>query len=176
VIGYVFGGTNSTWGFTNSTSFSQPNSLTDSPTGSYQNNTDSFAMGPLFSTAGQRGCRLDSRIRLQTELDVDGVLAETSPNNGASWQIINGFSGSSNAQFVPFTWGDVADGVADSRFRFRFISNDSQVFDGVYVDDVRVACVARSAVGNDGLPVSSGHFDGHPACGGTRWIVALGES
>ena len=147
VIGYVFGGTNSTWGFTNSTSFSQPNSLTDSPTGSYQNNTDSFAMGPLFSTAGQRGCRLDSRIRLQTELDVDGVLAETSPNNGASWQIINGFSGSSNAQFVPFTWGDVADGVADSRFRFRFISNDSQVFDGVYVDDVRVACVAGQPSG-----------------------------
>jgi subtilisin family serine protease len=146
-LGYVFGGTNSTWGFTNSTSFSRPNSLTDSPTGSYQNNTDSFAIGPLFSTTGQRGCRLDSRIRLQTELDVDGVLAETSPNNGASWQIINGFSGNSNAQFVPFTWGDVADGVADSRFRFRFISNESQVSDGVYLDDVRVGCVAGSPSG-----------------------------
>jgi len=143
-LGYAFGGTNSTWGFTNSASFSQPNSLTDSPTGSYQNNTDSFAMGPVFSTTGQRGCRLDSRIRLQTERDSDGVLAETSPNNGASWQIINGFSGSSNAQFVPFTWGDVADGVTDSRFRFRFFSNDSLVFDGVYIDNVRVVCVAGS--------------------------------
>ncbi|MBX3329438.1 MAG: S8 family serine peptidase [Nitrospira sp.] len=143
-LGYAFGGTNSTWGFTNSASFSQPNSLTDSPTGSYQNNTDSFAMGPVFSTAGQRGCRLDSRIRLQTELDTDGVFAETSPNNGTSWQIINGFSGSSNAQFVPFTWGDVADGVTDSRFRFRFKTNDSLVFDGVYLDNVRVVCVAGS--------------------------------
>ena len=141
-LGYAFGGTNSTWGFTNSTSFSQPNSLTDSPTSSYQNNTDSFAMGPLFSTTGQRGCRLDSRVRLQTELDVDGVLAETSRNSGASWQIINGLSGSRNAQFIPFTWGDVADGAAGSRFRFRFISNESQVFDGVYVDNVRIVCVA----------------------------------
>ena len=85
---------------------------------------------------------MDSRIRLQTELDADQVLAETSSNNGTSWQIINGLSGSSNAQFVPFTWGDVADGAADARFRFRFISNDSQAFDGVYVDNVRVVCVA----------------------------------
>ena len=143
-LGYVFGGSNSTWGFTNSTSFSQPTSLTDSPTGNYQNNTDSFAIGPKFSTTGQRGCRLDSRVRMQTELDTDGVLAETSPDSGASWQIINGLSGSSNAQFVPFTWGDVADGVADSRFRFRFISNDSLAFDGVYVDNVRIVCVAGS--------------------------------
>ncbi len=70
------------------------------------------------------------------------MLAETSPDRGASWQIINGLSGSSNAQFVPFTWGDVADGVVDSRFRFRFIANDSLVFDGVYVDNVRIVCVA----------------------------------
>ncbi|BFU89602.1 MAG: hypothetical protein NTAFB01_07890 [Nitrospira sp.] len=146
-LGYVFGGTNSTWGFTNSASFSQPNSLTDSPTGSYQNDTDSFAIGPLFSTTGQRGCRWDSRVRLQTELDTDGILVETSKNSGTTWQTINGVSGSSNAQFVPFTWGDVADGIADSRFRFRFISNDSQVFDGVYVDNVRVACVAGSPSG-----------------------------
>ncbi len=141
-LGYVFGGTKSTWGFTNSTSFSQPNSLADSPTGSYQNDTDSFAMGPVFSTTGQRGCRWDSRVRLQTELDTDGILAETSRNAGTSWQIINGASGSSNAQFIPFTWGDLADGAADSQFRFRFIANDSQVFDGVYIDNVRVVCVA----------------------------------
>ncbi|CUS36643.1 Peptidase S8 and S53 subtilisin kexin sedolisin (modular protein) [Candidatus Nitrospira nitrificans] len=141
-LGYVFGGTTGTWGFTNSTSFSQPNSLTDSPTGSYQNDTDSFAMGPVFSTTGQRGCRLDSRVRLQTELDTDGVLIEISRDSGTSWQIMNGLSGSSNAQFVPITWGDIADGMADSRFRFRFMSNESQVFDGAYLDNVRIACVS----------------------------------
>jgi subtilisin family serine protease len=146
-LGYVFGGTNSTWGFTNSTSFSPPNSLTDSPTGSYQNNTDSFAMGPVFTTGGQRGCRLDSRVRLQTDQNIDKLLVETSRNSGTSWQPTREVTESSDAQFVPFTWGDVADGVAGSRFRFRFISDESLVFDGVYVDDVRVACVAGQPSG-----------------------------
>jgi len=141
-LGYEFGGVNSTWGFTNSASFSQPNSLSDSPMGNYQNNTDSFAIGPVFSTEGQRGCRFDSRLRLDTEQDIDGLVVETSRNSGTSWQPIRGDTENSNGQFVPFTWGDVADGVAGSRFRFRFISDERQVFDGVYVDDVRVACVA----------------------------------
>ncbi|BFU89604.1 MAG: hypothetical protein NTAFB01_07910 [Nitrospira sp.] len=141
-LGYVFGGINSTWGFTNSTSFSQPNSLSDSPNGNYQNDTDSFAIGPVFSTKGQRGCRLDSRVRLETEQDIDGIVVETSRNSGTSWQPIRGFTENTNSQFVPSTWGDVADGVTSSRFRFRFISDERQVFDGVYVDDVRVACVA----------------------------------
>lgn len=141
-LGYVFGGSNSTWGFTDSSSFSRPNSLSDSPAGNYQNNTDSFAIGPVFTTERQRGCRLDSRVRLQTEQDMDGLLIEISRNSGTSWQPIRGITHSSNAQFVPITWGDIADGVAGSRFRFRFISDERQAFDGVYIDDVRVACVA----------------------------------
>ena len=141
-LGYAFGGINNTWGFTNSASFSQPNSLADSPNGNYQNNTDSFATGPVFTTEGQRGCRLDSRVRLQTEQDIDGVLTEVSRNSGTSWELIRTITGNTNDQFEPFTWGDVADGVASSRFRFRFISEERQVFDGVYLDDVRIACVA----------------------------------
>ncbi|MBS0152547.1 MAG: S8 family serine peptidase [Nitrospira sp.] len=146
-LGYVFGGTRSTWGFTDSTSSSQPNSLTDSPTGNYQNNTDSFAMGPVFSTVGQRGCRLDSRVRYQTELDIDEVLADVSKNNGTSWQVSQGISGDSNGRFHPITWGDIADGSAGSQFRFRFVSDESLTFDGAYLDDVRVACVADAPSG-----------------------------
>lgn len=141
-LGYTIGGTNNSWGFTDSASFSQPNSLTDSPTGSYQNNTNSFAMGPVFSTVGQRGCRLDSRVRYQTELEIDEVFADVSKNNGISWQTIQAISGDRNDQFHPITWGDVADGMAGSRFRFRFVSDESLTFDGAYLDDVRIACVA----------------------------------
>ncbi|QPD02979.1 MAG: hypothetical protein Nkreftii_000753 [Candidatus Nitrospira kreftii] len=141
-LGYVFGGINSTWGFTNSASFSQSISLTDSPGENYKNSTDSFATGPVFTTKGQRGCRLDSRVRLQTEQDIDGVLTETSRDGGANWEHVRTITENSNDQFVPVTWGDVADDMADSQFRFRFISDERQVFDGVYLDDVRVACVA----------------------------------
>jgi subtilisin family serine protease len=147
-LGYVFGGTNSTWGFTNSTSFSQPNSLTDSPTGNYQNDADSFVMGPVFSTAGQRGCQFDGRIRLSTEEEFDRILIESSGDSGNNWVIGGVFSGSSDGQFVPVTFGDIPDGKANtSRFRFRFGSDGSVASDGVYLDDVRVACVARPPSG-----------------------------
>lgn len=141
-LGYVFGGTKNTWGFTNSASFSSPNSLTDSPNGNYHDNTDSFAAGPVFTTEGQRGCRLDSRVRLQTEQDIDGVFLETSRNGGTTWEPLRLITEDSETQFVSFTWGDIADGIKRSRFRFRFLSDHSQTFDGVYLDDVRVACVA----------------------------------
>jgi subtilisin family serine protease len=146
-LGYVFGGTKSTWGFTDSTSFSPPNSLTDSPNGNYLNNTDSFAIGPIFSTERQRGCRFDSRVRLQTDQFMDKLWVEISRNGGTSWQRIREVTESDDAQFAPFTWGDVADGVAGSRFRFRFISDEMLVFDGLYIDDVRVACVAGQPSG-----------------------------
>jgi subtilisin family serine protease len=146
-LGYVFGGTKNTWGFTNSASFSSPNSLTDSPNGSYQDNTDSFAAGPVFTTEGQRGCRLDSRVRLQTEQDFDGVFLETSKDGGTTWEPLRQNTEDSDTQFVSFTWGDIADGMNRSRFRFRFLSDHSQTFDGVYLDDVRIACVAGSPSG-----------------------------
>ncbi|MEZ4244194.1 MAG: S8 family serine peptidase [Nitrospira sp.] len=141
-LGYVFGGTNSTWGITNSASSSQPNSLTDSPDGNYRDSTDSFAVGPVFTTERHRGCRLDSQVRLQTEQDIDGVLLETSRNSGTTWEPLRLITGDSNAQFVSFTWGDIADGMTRSQFRFRFLSDDRQAFDGVYLDDIRVACIA----------------------------------
>jgi subtilisin family serine protease len=146
-LGYVFGGINSTWGFTNSASFSRPNSLADSPNGNYRNNTESFAMGPVFSTEGQRGCRLDSRLRLQTEEGIDRVLIETSRNSETNWQFPRVVFNNSQAPFDPFTWGDIPDGVAGSRFRFRFISDERLEFDGVYLDDIRVACVAGAPSG-----------------------------
>jgi subtilisin family serine protease len=141
-LGYVFGGINSTWGITKSASSSQPNSLTDSPNGNYRDSTDSFAVGPVFTTEGRRGCRLDSRVRFQTEQDIDGVLLETSKDSGTTWEPLRLLTGDSDAQFVPFTWGDIADGVASSRFRFRFVSDETVVFDGVYLDDIRIACTA----------------------------------
>jgi len=141
-LGYVFGGTNNAWAFTNSSSFSHPNSLTDSPTSGYQNNTNSFAVGPVFSTEGQRGCRLDSRVRYQTELEIDEVFADVSKNSGTSWQTSLAISGDSNDQFSSITWGDIPDSSTGSRFRFRFVSDESLTFDGAYLDDIRIACVA----------------------------------
>ena len=156
-LGYVTGGTNNTWGFTSAASFSPPNSMTDSPGTDYLDNTDSFAMGPVFSTAGQRGCRFDGRVNLSTEAVVDGMLdrmldgmlTESSGDSGNNWVLGGLFSGSSDGQFVPLTFGDIPDGKANSaRFRFRFVTDESVVSDGVYLDNVRVACVTGSPSGS----------------------------
>ena len=148
-LGYVFGGTNNTWGFTNEAFVSPPNSLTDSPGATYRDNTDSFAMGPLFSTAGQRGCRFDGRIGFLAEEGFDAILIESSIDSGANWAPINAFSGSSGGQFVPVSFGDIPDGKANTaRFRFRFVSDSNLTLDGVYLDDVRVACTAGSPSGS----------------------------
>lgn len=170
-LGYTFGGANGTWGFTSSSSFSQPNSLTDSPTGNYQNGTDSFATGPVFSTEGQRGCRFDSRIRYQTELEIDEVFADVSKNSGTSWQVSRGISGDSNDQFYPITWGDIADGSAGSRFRFRFVSDESLTFDGVYLDNVRIACVAGTPSGMTGYQFLQGTSMATPYVAGLAGLL-----
>ena len=41
-LGYTFSGSNNSWGFTNTASFSAPTSMTDSPAGNYLNNTVSW--------------------------------------------------------------------------------------------------------------------------------------
>jgi subtilisin family serine protease len=146
-LGYTFSGTNNSWAFTNTVSLSPPTSLTDSPAGNYLNDTNSFATGPIFSTLGQRGCRLVSSIRLATDLGFDGFLLDISRDGGATWTTVNGVSGSTGGTFVTVPFSDIPDRSANTRFRFNFISDSSIVFDGGYFDNVRVNCTAGAPSG-----------------------------
>jgi hypothetical protein len=82
-LGYTFSGANNSWGSTNAVSVSSPNSLTDSPTGNYMNNTNSFATGPVFSTVGQHGCVLTGALRLAFASNSDGILIQASGDGGS---------------------------------------------------------------------------------------------
>ena len=146
-LGYIFSGTNNSWDFTSAVSSSPPTSLTDSPAGDYLNNTNSFATGPIFSTVGQRGCRLVGAMRLQSEQGFDGVLVDASANGGTTWTTVRSFSGSTSGQFVQLPFSDLPDRNANNRFRFNFVSDGSDAFDGVYFDDVRVNCTAGTPSG-----------------------------
>ena len=138
-LGYTFSGS---WSFTNNVSLSPPTSLTDSPAGNYLDNTNSFATGPVFSTVGQRGCRLVGAIHADTEEGFDGVRLDVSTNGGTTWTTMNGYSGSSGGAWFTLPFADLPDRNADTRFRFNFVSDGSIVFDGVYFDNVRVNCTS----------------------------------
>lgn len=147
-LGYTFTGTNNSWGFTNNVSLSPPTSLTDSPAGNYLNNTDSFATGPIFSTVGQRGCRLVGAVRLATEPNFDGFFLDISRDGGTTWTTgSNGISGSTGGTFVNMPFSDIPDRSANTRFRVNFISNGSNVDDGGYFDNVGVACTSGAPSG-----------------------------
>ena len=146
-LGYEFSGTNNSWDFTPNVSLSTPNSLADSPAGTYLNNTNSFATSPIFSTVGQRGCRLVGAIRLDSEIDVDGVFLDTSANGGTIWTNRAAFSGSTGGQFLAGPLSDLPDRNANNRFRANFVSDDSIVYDGVYFDNVRVNCTSGTPSG-----------------------------
>jgi subtilisin family serine protease len=163
VLGYTFSGSNNSWGFTNSASFSPPNSLTDSPAGNYLNNTDSFATGPVFSTVGQRGCLLTGALRLALGNDSDGILIQTSGDGGLTWKGGNIFSSATGGAFLQFPLWEVRDHNPINQFRINFVSDASGTGDGAYLDDLRVDCVS-------GAP--SGDTDYYGGFGGTSFATA----
>ena len=142
-LGYTFSGSNNSWGFTNTVFSSPSNSMTDSPAGNYLNNTASVATGPVFSTAGQRGCRLESLLRLETQNDFDGIRPAISGDGGATWSTDeSGWTGTTDGRFDRFTMAELPDRKPNVQYRFEFVSDSSIVADGVYLDDVRAYCVS----------------------------------
>jgi len=147
-LGYTFIGTNNSWGFTNTLSSSPSTSMTDSPAGNYLNDTFSSATGPVFSTAGQRGCRLESLLRLATQettekIGGDGIQTDVSDDGGVNkWSNESGWTGTTDGRFDRFTMAELPDRKPNVQYRFEFVSNSSIVDDGVYLDDVRAYCVS----------------------------------
>lgn len=147
-LGYTFSGINNTWNFTTSASVSPPNSLTDSPGGNYLNNTNSFATGPVYSTMGQRGCYWWSgSMRLTTASATDRVLFQVSSDGGTSWTDGQTYSGDTGGAFLSFLFREVRDASPTNRFRINLVSDASGNADGVYLDDLRISCVAGAPSG-----------------------------
>jgi thermitase len=120
-------------------------SITDSPAGQYQNNTDSKFQHTAVNLVGQRGCRLDFWI----DLDIDDVDPGTGdPFDFATVGIVSGgpsltgtFASNSNGFFrkVDKAIGQF-DGRGDVQPTLGFHSDSSVQDDGAYVDDMSINC------------------------------------
>lgn len=142
------------WGLT-TTSHSAPKSFTDSPSGTYQSNTDVSirSAGPISLTTGS-STFLTFWTRWDLEDAWDFARVEVSINNGATWKSIHGrytHLGSGRASSQPdtahgldgtqLTWVeesmDLTEYAGQSiRLRFRVTSDGSVEQDGWYVDDI----------------------------------------
>jgi len=142
-------------------------SLTDSPDGTYANDTDSWVMhDDPVDLSGRSGCRVQWRLLLDTELDHDAVRLEAS-TDASEWTHVVGFTGSTQGSFVSVgadsslaTKTVDFNGQVTVYLRFRFRSNDARRHDGAYIENVDVTC---SQGGNPHFAVEG--FE----TGATRW-------
>ncbi len=148
---WTTGGTNNTWARTSEVANSGSFSLTDSPGGSYLDNTNSFARNTSsFSLNGKTGCRLNYALDLQSESEFDGLIVEAATEPAGTWTTLAVWSGSTGGKFFDFV-NDLSafDGQGAVYIRFRFVSDSSFTFDGAHLDDVAVRCLTSSFAGNE---------------------------
>jgi subtilisin family serine protease len=130
------------WGRSATIMDSGTHSLTDSPTGLYAANslTTIRRLAP-FSLTGQSGCRAFYDIRLDTEFGFDSFLVLTGTTTMTT-TLAGGAWGSTGGAFIPFdTDLSVMDGVGTVYLRLGLESDDIVNDDGVYIDDLYVACL-----------------------------------
>jgi subtilisin family serine protease len=163
------GGVNNTWARTQIVANSGSFSLSDSPGAEYQNGTDSFVRTAApISLTGQRGCRVEYALRLNTETGIDRLLFEVSTDQ-SSWTAVSDSSGTSQGAFVG-VFDDISrfDGASALWLRYRLITNESVVGDGAQIDDVAVRCLSGTYNGaevayNDGTSMAAPHVSGSAA-------------
>ena len=154
------------------------NSATDSPGGSYANNTDSQLQHTALDLAGRRGCRLDYFLRLAGIDDavdsfgdfVDFVGVGVVSGGGS---IGEDFAGETGGFFqrVERSISDL-DGRSDVQPTFLFTSNASVTGDGTYVDNFDVMCRGSSYP----APGSPEDIAGDAAADGGAYTAIAGTS
>jgi subtilisin family serine protease len=131
------------WDLTNAVSDSPQHSLTDSPLGPYAGFSNTAATSPVIPLAGETGCFLFYRMRLDTgPADTLHVEASINPPGGV-WNSLSGHGGSTGGEFRTFvdSLKEVEGSDAAIRFRLEAVTGNPGSNDGAYIDDVSVRCL-----------------------------------
>ena len=137
---WATGGTPNTWGRSFTYWHSGSWSLSDSPSGQYANNTDTYAALTDVDLNGKRDCA--ASVYARTALaDNDVLLAETSPDLQTWGKRITARSGTSNGFERWLIDLSELEGHAGGGLAFRLITDASGTDEGVALDDLQVFCV-----------------------------------
>jgi subtilisin family serine protease len=144
--GWTTGGTNNSFAVQN---YLGSNRLSDSPAGNYLNDTDSWARAPVLDLSSYHGVTLEFIVRGHLEEDFDYASLETS-TNGVDWTDQGAITGDfSDAWYEVIVDLGAYDGQGIVYFRFRLVTDDSFVYDGLYVDNVQVKAASSSYTGSE---------------------------
>ncbi len=155
---------NNGWGITGSTFVSPSSSITDSPTGNYQNDENkTIALSNPVDLTTATGANLSFFAKWDIEDNWDYVQIEVSTNNGGSWepqcgQYTNaGSTNPSQPEGQPLYDGvqndwileeiDLSDYLGEIILvRFQFASDGAERRDGFYFDDLTISIVEDSVL------------------------------
>jgi len=123
-----------TWGVSSSSSHSPTHSISESPTGQYQNNQENYATLNPINLVGFTSASLSFWTKYVTESGYDYIWLEISTNN-SNWTELAEYNGTQNS-WVQKTYSlNSYLGEPYVVIRFHFYSDVSQIADGIYIDD-----------------------------------------
>lgn len=137
--GWTSGGTLDTWGLTIDKAHNSTQSLTDSPSVDYEDDTDSWVMSPAYNLNGKRHIQIAFWTIHALEAGYDYAYLEYSTDNGASWvdggdslAILNGTQTEWKQYIVD---ASILDNQPSVRVRFHLVTDGGVTDDGIYIDD-----------------------------------------
>ena len=141
--------------------------LVDSPTGNYVNNADwAIRTSATVDVADRTDCVLKFRYGTFLQPGLDWLWIQSSAD-GTAWTEL-GTIGDTNGAVRS---AGLELGAAGSRYyRFRLTSDSSMVRNGVFIDDVRIACPGGS-YGNDDYQFNSGTSMASPQVAGAAAVL-----
>ncbi len=128
----------SLWGLSTTKAYSPTHSLTESPSGNYTNNqTSTCAMTNGVDLTAKMSASVSFWAQFKIEAGFDYMYVDVSNDNFATFTNLAVFDGVVNdwTQYSYSLGGFVGPGNDNVKVRFRFVSDQGYVMDGMYIDD-----------------------------------------
>jgi len=139
---WTTGGTNNRWAITEEQSFSPTHAWSDSPNGSYLDNTNAWLRSPILDLGVSTDVTLSFWHRFALEAGWDYGYVEYSLDGGTTWQPTGtSYTGPQDTWSQQTLAMPAFAGQPQAAFRFRIQSDGGVTADGWYIDDVDLSYV-----------------------------------